>query len=79
MPPEASPKIDINRFTDSHPVTLIYRFRPILFPFSEESEGEQEIDEPEEVKRAWEELVLIQREQQRYYNYLLASTPLRGL
>ena len=36
-----------------------------MFPFSEESEGEQEIDEPEEVKRAWEELVLIQREQQR--------------
>ena len=35
-----------------------------FFPWFLESDVYEE-DEPEEVKRAWEELVLIQREQQR--------------
>ena len=35
-----------------------------FYPWFLESDVYEE-DEPEEVKRAWEELVLIQREQQR--------------
>ena len=31
-----------------------------------EDEISEEIEEPEEVKHAWDELVIIQREQQRY-------------